>query len=132
MGPTGRDLELSEDGLELLVATNHMGHFQLYDLIHDIIESTAEKQGVATIVSVSSSAHYRAEKDRDIFNLAALNNATNYSGFPRYGTTKLFNVLFSNEIARRMKEKNINVLSNAIHPGVGKIIYVFFLKSLYL
>ena len=115
-------LQLNEDGLETVFATNHLGHFQLYNDLSALIESTATKYGVATIVHVSSALHYTASAKyggTGVYNsLTELNNADTYDGSAMYATTKLYNVLFSNEITDRMKAKKINVLSNAAHPGL--------------
>ena len=124
IGGTLNGFELSVDGIETIVATNHLGHFKMYKDLCKVIESTAEKYGVAILVHVSSAAQFSASADYEGIpaTVEELNNVTSKSFtmevFPRYGTSKLMNILFSNEIAERMTTKKINVLSNSIHPGL--------------
>ncbi len=87
-------LELTEDGIELLFHTNHLGHFQLYNLLEGLIEKTAKEVGSATVVHVSSSAHYQSEVPF-VESLEVLNNSTSYKGFPRYGEHRHHHFVFS-------------------------------------
>ena len=114
------NLTLSVDGVEEVFHTNHLGHFQLYSALREVLEMTSKKHGVATITHVSSSGHYMANSHQGgVYNsLADFNNPDRVTFAGRYGTTKLYNILFSNEIAARNRMNNIFVLSNAIHPGL--------------
>lgn len=103
----------TEDGFETQFGTNHLGHF-LFTLLllPKIIQSTP-----ARIVTVSSVAHDRGKIDFDDLNW----NKRTYSAIGAYGQSKLANILFTKELARRLKEANINnVTSYSLHPGVIK------------
>jgi NAD(P)-dependent dehydrogenase (short-subunit alcohol dehydrogenase family) len=97
---------LTEDGFELTVGVNHFAHFVLTHMLLGAIE--AADQG--RIVHVASGVHGSGEVDLDDLNLER-----GWSGYGAYAASKLMNVLFSNELARRLPEK---VTSNALHPGV--------------
>jgi len=103
---------LSEQGLEMQFAVNHLGHFYLTKLLLDLIEATND----STVVTVSSSFHYKAT---DIFDsIERLNNEKEYKGLPYYDHSKLCNILFSHELHKRLRAKGVNdVYVNAIHPG---------------
>lgn len=102
---TGR--RLTADGLEYTFALNHLGYFLLTNLLLDKIIASAP----ARIVNVSSDASMGASLDFD-----NLQGEKNYSAFGAYSQSKLANVLFSNELARRLA--GTAVTSNALHPGV--------------
>ena len=99
--------ELSVDGFELTLAVNHFGHFVL---THRLLPALKAAKA-ARIVHVSSMAHQRGELD-----LTDLGFERGFHGYTAYAASKLANVLFSNELARRLK--GTNVTSNALHPGV--------------
>jgi NAD(P)-dependent dehydrogenase (short-subunit alcohol dehydrogenase family) len=98
---------LTEDGFELTVGVNHFAHFVLTHLVLDALR--ASEQG--RIVHVSSGVHGGGE-----VNLDDLNLERSWSGYDAYASSKLMNVLFSNELARRLSGTPIT--SNALHPGV--------------
>jgi len=98
-------------GIEKQFATNHLGHFQLLTSLLENIRS-AEQSRVAI---VSSSAHFQAPKAGIDFD--NLSGERGYSGFRAYGQSKLANVLFANELARRLPD---HVTVNSLHPGVIK------------
>ncbi|MEL6402909.1 MAG: SDR family oxidoreductase [Chloroflexota bacterium] len=98
------------DGYEMTLALNHLNYFLLTDLLLDTIKQTAETQGEARIVNVSSDAHQAARiKFDDI-------QATNYSSFGRYGESKLMNIMFTYALARRLEGTKVS--TNALHPGL--------------
>ncbi|XP_018578812.1 retinol dehydrogenase 13-like [Anoplophora glabripennis] len=103
----------TEDGFELQFGTNHLGHFLLtLLLLPKICQSTP-----ARIVNVSSTGHTGCKMDFNDLNW----ETRKYSSFQAYKQSKLANVLFTKELARRLKENNItgvNVYS--LHPGVIK------------
>jgi len=70
---------------------------------------------VATIVPVSSAAHFSSYPEGILASVEAMNDESTYSRAEAYGQSKLANVLFGQELAERVKGKNI--LVNAIHPG---------------
>lgn len=102
---------LSADGYELQFATNHLGHF----LLTSELISHLSKGDASRVVTVSSIAHRYGN-----LNLNDLQAEKNYEGWTVYGTSKLANLLFSFELARRLKQAGLPVLSVAAHPGVAK------------
>jgi WW domain-containing oxidoreductase len=79
------------------------------------IEAGAASKGVATIVAVSSVAHYDSYPEGIRMSIAAMNDEDMYDGYKAYGQSKLANVLFAQELAKKAKNKNI--LVNSVHPG---------------
>ncbi|MBC7984287.1 MAG: SDR family oxidoreductase, partial [Candidatus Obscuribacterales bacterium] len=96
------------DGLEQTFAVNHLGYFLLTNLLADLLIKSAP----ARVVIVASRGHRGATMDFDDLQFAN----GDYSTFKAYGRSKLGNVLFSNELARRMSGRG--VLVNCLHPGV--------------
>ncbi len=94
------------DGLEKTFALNHLGYFLLTTLLLDRLKASAP----ARIVNVSSDAH-RAGR----VNFDDLQNRQKYSGFPVYAESKLLNILFTRELARRLAGSGVTV--NVLHPG---------------
>lgn len=98
--------QISADGLEMTMALNHMAYFTLtYELL-DLIKTSAP----ARIINVSSAAHYGAQLD---FN--RLTSPKGLFGYGDYGRSKLMNVLFTYELARRLEGSGVTV--NCLHPG---------------
>lgn len=103
----------TQDGFETQFGTNHLGHFLLTLLLLPKIVQSAPSR----IVTVSSKAHERGTIDFNDLNW----NTRSYSALNAYGQSKLANVLFTKELARRLKEANIkNVTVYSLHPGVIK------------
>jgi NAD(P)-dependent dehydrogenase (short-subunit alcohol dehydrogenase family) len=100
---------LSEDGLEMTIATNHFGPFLLTNLLLPLIEKSSEGR----IVNVSSRSHYRGKIDFESFT-----KEKGYFVMKAYEQSKLANGLFTSVLAERLKSKNITV--NSLHPGVVK------------
>jgi len=98
---------LTEDGIESTFATNHLGYFLLTNLLLDLIEASAP----ARIVNVSSVASRRGTMDFEDLGF----EKGGYAIMKAYGRSKLGNVLFTNELARRLEGKGVTV--NALHPG---------------
>jgi NAD(P)-dependent dehydrogenase (short-subunit alcohol dehydrogenase family) len=96
----------SVDGIEMTFALNHMAYFLLTNLLLDMLVASAP----ARIISVSSAAHYGAQ-----LNFDDVEHKKRYRGLQAYGQSKLANLLFTNELARRMESKNVT--ANALHPG---------------
>lgn len=95
------------DGLEATFATNHLGHFLLTNLLLDELKASAP----ARIINVTSSAHYGTEIDFD-----DLEGEKKYSGYHAYSQSKLANVLFTYQLAKRLE--GTRVTANVLHPGV--------------
>ena len=99
----------TREGFELAFGVNHLGHFLLTLLLLPRIVESAP----ARIVTVASKAHYRAtEIDWD--RLREPTRST--TGWPEYQVSKLANVLFSNELHRRLEGTGVSTY--AVHPGV--------------
>ncbi len=99
----------SKDGLELTFATNHLGYYLWTHLHLDLLRRAPN----ARIVSVASDAHKAARNGVCFDDLERKND---YAGFVVYGETKLMNILFTRELARRLAGTNIT--ANSLHPGV--------------
>jgi NAD(P)-dependent dehydrogenase (short-subunit alcohol dehydrogenase family) len=100
---------ITKDGFELAFGTNHLGHFLLTVLLAPRLVSA----GRARIVNVSSQAHYGAKG----IDFEAVRRPTrSITGLPEYSVSKLANVLFTKELARRAGPLGIH--SYALHPGV--------------
>ena len=93
----------TEDGLELMFATNHMSYFVLTLLLLERLRAA----GAARVVSTASQAHRRATLDFE--------RLQDQKGPTGYGTTKLCNILFTRELARRLEGTGIT--ANCLHPG---------------
>jgi NAD(P)-dependent dehydrogenase (short-subunit alcohol dehydrogenase family) len=98
--------ELTTDGLEMTVAVNHLAYFLLTHLLQDMLQASAP----ARVVNVSSAAHRRTTLDFD-----DLQGERGYSGWRQYCRSKLMNLLFTHELARRLH--GTGVVANALHPG---------------
>jgi NAD(P)-dependent dehydrogenase (short-subunit alcohol dehydrogenase family) len=98
--------ELSEDGIERTFALNHLGYFLMTDLLMDRLKASAP----ARIVNVASAAHVGGKLD-----LADLQNEKNYSGWRAYQQSKLANIYFTYELARKIEGSGVT--ANCLHPG---------------
>jgi retinol dehydrogenase 12 len=96
------------DGFERQFAVNHLAPFLLTNLLLDKLKSSAP----ARVVTVASGAHRRSALDLDDLNW----QKRPYNGIDVYGTTKLANILFTRELARRLE--GTGVTANCLHPGV--------------
>ena len=102
--------ELTPDGLERTMAANHLGHFLLTNLLREPIERARGR-----IVVVTSEAHRRGRlTERTLEEI--FRGVGRYSGTQAYADSKLANVLFTFELARRLD--GTGVTANAVHPGV--------------
>jgi len=101
---------LSADGFELHFAVNHLGHFALTQLLLDRLAASGPG---ARVVNVSSEAHYNA---RGIDFEAVRRRTATFAGAHEYAVSKLCNVLFTQELARRLD--GTVTTSYALHPGV--------------
>jgi retinol dehydrogenase-12 len=101
---------LTRDGFEITFGTNHLGHFLLTMLL---ARSLAGAPRSARVVNVSSQAHYSAKG----IDFGAVRRATKtITGLPEYGVSKLANILFTEEFARRVGKAGPHAY--ALHPGV--------------
>jgi NAD(P)-dependent dehydrogenase (short-subunit alcohol dehydrogenase family) len=94
------------DGIELTLAVNHLAPFLLTNLLLDVLKKSAPSR----LITVSSEARRGAEIDFD-----DLNSERRYRAFQVYGITKKANILFTYELAQRLK--GTGVVANCVHPG---------------
>ncbi|HEV8027158.1 MAG TPA: SDR family oxidoreductase [Stellaceae bacterium] len=97
---------VTEDGLERSFALNHMSYFVLTNRLKDRLVAA----GPARIVNTASGAHQGQSLD-----FADLQSERNYRGLRVYGRSKLANILFTRELARRLTGTGLTV--NCLHPG---------------
>jgi len=97
---------VSVDGYEMSLALNHLNYFLLTNLLLDMLKSGP----AGRVVNVASRAHYRGHVDFD-----DLQSRHGYNGMRVYGMSKLMNVLFTYELARRLQ--GTHVTANCLHPG---------------
>lgn len=98
----------TEDGFEITLATNHLGHFALTGLLLDRLLDVAGSR----IVTVSSVAHRRGR-----IHFGDLQSERGYDASDAYAQSKLANLLFSYELDRRLRAAGARTSSLAAHPG---------------
>ncbi|MBS2020593.1 MAG: SDR family oxidoreductase [Deltaproteobacteria bacterium] len=101
------DRQVTKDGYEATFATNHLAYFLLTKILLDRVKASPNGR----IVNVASEAHRRGALDLD-----DLMSTRGYSGFRVYSTSKLANILFTSELARRLGASHVT--TNSLHPGV--------------
>jgi len=101
----------TEDGFEQTIGVNHFGPFLLTNLLVDKLACSPEQP--TRIINVASRAHHRGKIDFD-----DINSKNKYNGMFAYNQSKLANILFTNELARKLKEKGNNISVYSLHPGV--------------
>lgn len=98
--------QVSADGLEMTFALNHVGYFLLaHRLLPAILAASP-----ARIINVASNAHFGAKID-----FSDLQYENDYKGFAAYKRSKLANIYFTYELAKRLVDSGVTV--NALHPG---------------
>lgn len=107
------DKRLTKDGYETTFQTNHLGHFALTSTLMPLLANDAR------IINVSSLAYMIASKNG--LELDNLNGEKEYGPWSSYGESKLENILFTNELQRRLqtsdKYSNNNIMAFSLHPG---------------
>jgi NAD(P)-dependent dehydrogenase (short-subunit alcohol dehydrogenase family) len=98
---------VTTDGLELTFATNHMSYFLLTRGLQECLLASAP----ARVVNTASAAHRRGGP----LDFDDLQSARGYRGLPAYGRSKLCNILYTRELARRLA--GTGVTANSLHPG---------------
>lgn len=99
--------EQTVDGIEQTFQVNHLGYFVVTHLLLDLLQASAP----ARIVTVASHAHRRAK-----FEFDNLQGERKYSDLSAYSRSKLYNIAFTYELARRLA--GTGVTANCLHPGV--------------
>ncbi|MFZ0570413.1 MAG: SDR family oxidoreductase [Rhodomicrobium sp.] len=110
-GIFSRTRKLTKDGYEMTFAVNHLAPFLLTDRLLPALERGGEAGRNARIVNVASAAANRASVV-----LGDLMSKHRYSMFGAYSQSKLANILFTKELARRLPPRPIS--ANCLHPGV--------------
>jgi len=98
----------TDDGYEMTFQVNHLGPLLLTQLLRDQLVAGDD----ARVVNVASDAHSSARRGLDFDDLQSTRH---YRGFRVYGKTKLANILFTRELARRWADTGVT--ANAVHPG---------------
>ena len=101
-------LQWTQDGFEMQIGVNHLGHFLLTSLLLPLLQNSPE----ARIINVSSKAHYNGRIRFDSFRGEL--GPEKYNGMAAYAQSKLANILFTKELARRYP----GITSHSLHPGV--------------
>jgi len=104
--------DVTKDGFELQNGINHLGHFALTAQLFDLIKSTKDSR----IVNVSSIAHKNGSIDFDNY----LYEKGGYGKVKSYSRSKLSNLLFTYELARKVEENKIDMKVLVAHPGVSQ------------
>lgn len=107
---------LTTDGYELQFGTNHLGHFLLTRLLLPILQSTATSTSPPSdvrIINLSSAGHQLAPGPTGFLPALCTTEMRDYSTWTRYGQSKLANILFTQQLAKRYPD----ITSVAIHPG---------------
>ncbi|MCP4547540.1 MAG: SDR family oxidoreductase [bacterium] len=97
---------LNAEGLEMTFALNHIAYFLLSNLLLDVMKDSPSR-----IINVASRAHVRGK-----INLEDLQAERGWSPMGSYAASKLANILFTREFARRLRGSKVTV--NCLHPGV--------------
>ena len=106
-GAAFSERQVTEDGLELTFATNHLSYFVLTHGLRKQLSPSAR------VINTSSHAHYRVKID---FDDLQMNNS--FQGFRAYSVSKLMNILYTRELARQFAGTGIT--TNSLHPGFVK------------
>ncbi|XP_019881396.2 retinol dehydrogenase 13 [Aethina tumida] len=97
----------TKEGIEMQLGVNHMGHFLLTNLLLDMLKKSTPSR----IINISSIAHKKG-----VINKEDLNSDKSYDPAKAYAQSKLANVLFTRELAKRLENSGVTV--NAVHPGI--------------
>lgn len=99
--------QTTNEGFEMQIGVNHLGHFLLTHLLLDYLKASTPSR----IINVSSIAHARGFIDTSDFN-----SEKSYDPKKAYEQSKLANVLFTRELSKRLEGSGVTV--NALHPGI--------------
>lgn len=106
-GIFSKEKKMTEDGFELTFQVNHLSHYLLTMLLIDVLKNNSPSR----IINVSSTAHQSAD-----FDINNLQGEKYYNSHNAYALAKLCNLLFTFELAEKLKGTDVTV--NALHPGV--------------
>ena len=100
----------TKDGFEMQFGSNHLGHFALTGLLLPLLAKTEDSR----VITLSSLAHKGASIDFD-----NLDGSKGYKPMKFYGQSKLANLLFAQELDKRLKQHGLPTISLACHPGIS-------------
>ncbi|KAF1965873.1 NAD(P)-binding protein [Bimuria novae-zelandiae CBS 107.79] len=106
----------AKKGVDLHMATNHIGHVVLTSHLLPVLKETAKKGGKVRIVNLASNLHENAPKETKFESEEELNK--DYGPQPQYGRAKLASILYSKYLNRHLTSQYPNILANATHPGI--------------
>lgn len=101
--------ELTAEGFEMTFGVNHLGHFLLTDLLRPLVIAAEAPR----VINVASAAHWMAPNGLKFNDLQSIRH---YNGWITYGRSKLANIYFTDELAKRWKSDGVCVSS--LHPGM--------------
>ena len=108
--------EKTSDGFESQFGVNHLGHFLLTNMLLPVLIKSGSKAHPSRVVNLSSMAALLFAPEKGIL-FDDLDGSKNYQKWERYGQSKIANILFTNELNKRMKENGHDVVSISVHPG---------------
>ncbi|XP_031378870.1 short-chain dehydrogenase TIC 32, chloroplastic-like isoform X2 [Punica granatum] len=115
-GIFGTPFMLSQEGIELHIATNHSGHFLLTNLLLETMKRTSSRSNKeGRIVNLTSEAHRLVYHDGIRFD--KINDESGYNFVLAYGQSKLANILHAKGLARLLKEEEVQITANSVHLG---------------
>ena len=111
-----KEFTKTEDGFELTMGVNHLGHFLLTNLLVDLLKKSAPSR-VVVVSSLSHRENMKKLTGHELgLNYDKMTSDISYEGNVAYEDSKLANVLFARELARRLKDTGVT--ANSLHPGV--------------
>jgi len=112
-GVMALNYKLNDDGLDMQFATNHIGHFLLFQLLKDVMLASAPSR----LIVVSSAGHYLVNSPSEGIDYSRLPSvpAKDYSKMGAYQQSKLANVLVAQEVSKRYATQGLTAYS--VHPG---------------
>jgi len=114
--------KVTQDGYEFQFEVNYLSHFLLVNLLLPQLAAAGTPEDPARIISVSSSAHFvrspLAFGDTSGLNLEDSDGTYAYFPWTAYGQSKLAQVMFTYELARRLEREKLPVVANVVDPGV--------------
>ena len=111
-GIGGAAYSKTEDGFEMQLGVNHLGHYALTGLLLDLLIATPK----ARVVNISSGFHRLGKIDFEDMTFA---DGRDYTPMKGYGRSKLANLLFTYELQHRFQARGIDAMSVAAHPGAS-------------
>ncbi|KAK2980679.1 hypothetical protein RJ640_020200, partial [Escallonia rubra] len=119
---------LSQDNIELLFATNHLGHFLLTNLLLETMKKTSrESHKEGRVINVASEGHRVVYPEGIRYD--KINDELSFKSLGSYGQSKVANILHANELARRLKSKSGNFFSSFPIPSSIRCPYTIYKKE---